>query len=39
MIFRHESDQRYLALQAVTEVLPHAWPNDAFRKAIKRLAR
>jgi protein-tyrosine phosphatase len=27
-----------LALQAVTEVLPDAWPNIDFRKAIKRLA-
>ena len=27
-----------LALQAVTEVLPDAWPNRDFRKAIERLA-
>jgi ADP-ribosyl-[dinitrogen reductase] hydrolase len=27
-----------LALQTVTEVLPDAWPNSDFRKAIKRLA-
>lgn len=26
------------ALQEVTEVLPAAWPNSSFRKAIKRLA-
>jgi ADP-ribosyl-[dinitrogen reductase] hydrolase len=28
-----------LALQAVTKVLPAAWPNSGFRNAIKRLAR
>jgi protein-tyrosine phosphatase len=28
-----------LALQAVTDVLPYAWPNSDFRKAIKRLAQ
>lgn len=27
-----------LALHAVTEILPSAWPNSAFRKAIERLA-
>jgi ADP-ribosyl-[dinitrogen reductase] hydrolase len=27
-----------LALQDIIEVLPHAWPNSDFRKAIKRLA-
>ena len=27
-----------LALQAVTGVLPDAWPNNRFRTAIKRLA-
>ena len=27
-----------LALQAITEVLPDAWPNADFRKAIGRLA-
>jgi ADP-ribosyl-[dinitrogen reductase] hydrolase len=27
-----------LALHAVTEVLPAAWPNSGFRKGIKRLA-
>jgi ADP-ribosyl-[dinitrogen reductase] hydrolase len=27
-----------LALQAVTELLPGAWPNRDFRKAIERLA-
>lgn len=35
---RRDTISGELALQEVTEVLPAAWPNSDFRKAIKRLA-
>jgi ADP-ribosyl-[dinitrogen reductase] hydrolase len=35
---RRDAISGELALQEVTEVLPDAWPNSEFRKAIKRLA-
>ena len=35
---RRDTISGELALQEVTEVLPAAWPNSGFRKAIKRLS-
>jgi hypothetical protein len=35
---RRQGTSGALALQDITEVLPDAWPNDEFRRAIKRLA-
>ena len=34
---RRQSISGELALQAVNDVLPGAWPNGEFRKALKRL--